>query len=153
MSTWLRMRLGYGVALCAMWQIGRRQGLETMWRHILSPLSVALIANKFASRGTLSESTHGRCMGLPIDSSSHKLTFAGLVSLESYMSKIKDDSGAITCFSCNYCSKTMARKDHMKNHIQTHFPQQEVGCEICGIMCKNIPSLKVHMSRKHGTTH
>jgi hypothetical protein len=81
-----------------------------------------------------------------------ELTFAGLGSLESYMSKVKDDSGAIICFSCNCCAKIMTRKDHMKNHIQTHFPHQEVGCEICGIMCKNIPSLKIHISKYHRKT-
>ena len=37
----------------------------------------------------------------------------------------------------------------MKNHVQTHFPQQEVNCQICGATCKNIPSLKVHISAKH----
>ena len=149
MSIWLRMKLGFGVVLFVVWPIGRRQGSGIMWRHILNPLSCALIAHKFASQGILSESIYGDCMEQPIDSPSHELTFAGLISLEIYMSKVKDDSGTVICFSCNYCSKTMSRKDHMKNHIQTHFPQQEVGCGICGIMCKNIPSLKVHMSRKH----
>jgi len=73
----------------------------------------------------------------------------GIGNLDSYISKVKDDSGTIICYSCNCCGKTMARKDHMKNHIQTHFPQQEVGCEMCGVMCKNIPSLKVHISKFH----
>jgi len=76
----------------------------------------------------------------------------GLGSLESYMSKVKDDTGTIVCFTCNCCQKTMARKDHMKNHIQTHFPQQDVACELCGTMCKNIPSLKVHVSKFHRKT-
>jgi len=73
----------------------------------------------------------------------------GLGNLDSYISKVKDDKGTIICYSCNCCAKTMGRKDHMKNHIQTHFPQQEVGCEMCGVMCKNIPSLKVHISKFH----
>ena len=80
---------------------------------------------------------------------SKNLTFSDLGNLDSYISKVKDDKGTIICYSCNCCGKTMGRKDHMKNHIQIHFPQQEVGCEMCGVMCKNIPSLKVHISKFH----
>jgi len=139
------MKLGYGVVLYVVWPIGRRQGSEIMWKHILSQLSYANIVRRFISQEILSESIYVGCMGQNID----ELNFTGLGSLESYMSKVKDDNGTLVCYSCNCCQKTMARKDHMKNHIQTHFPQQEVGCEICGIMCKNVPSLKVHISKFH----
>ena len=65
------------------------------------------------------------------------------------MTKIRDELGTMVMYECNACKKTMRRKDHMKNHVQTHFPQQEVNCQICGATCKNIPSLKVHLSAKH----
>ena len=62
--------------------------------------------------------------------------------LDSHSSKVKDDSYS---YSCNCCGKIMARKDQMKDHIQTHFPQ----CEMCGVVCRDTPSLKVHISRFH----
>merc|ERR1712215_227109 len=68
-------------------------------------------------------------------------------SVDSYITKVQDDSGTTVCFSCNSCGKTMARKDHMKNHIQTHFPYQAVKCQMCGFMSKNMPSLKMHISK------
>ena len=67
------------------------------------------------------------------------LCLAG-VNLESYMTKVGTE------WWCAVCSKVMARKDHMKNHIQIHFPGQEVSCPYCATICKNTPSLKVHMS-------
>lgn len=72
-----------------------------------------------------------------------------LGAFDSYMTKIRDELGTMVMYECNACKKTMRRKDHMKNHVQTHFPQQEVNCQICGATCKNIPSLKVHISAKH----
>jgi len=73
----------------------------------------------------------------------------GRGAFDSYMTKIRDEMGTMVMYECNACKKTMRRKDHMKNHVQTHFPQQEVNCQICGATCKNIPSLKVHISAKH----
>ena len=66
----------------------------------------------------------------------------GSKGLDSYSSKVTDDSFS---YSCNCCGKIMARKDRMKEHIQTHFPR----CEMCGVLCRDTPSLKVHMSRFH----
>jgi len=65
----------------------------------------------------------------------------GNKGLDVYMSKVDGE------WWCNMCNKTMARKDHMKNHIQIHFPGQEVSCPICATTCKNTPSLKVHISQ------
>jgi len=76
-------------------------------------------------------------------------TNTGKGAFDSYMTKIRDELGTMVMYECNACKKTMRRKDHMKNHVQTHFPQQEVNCQICGATCKNIPSLKVHLSAKH----
>ena len=66
----------------------------------------------------------------------------GSKGLDSYSSKVTDDSFS---YSCNCCGKIMARKDRMKEHIQTHFPR----CEMCGVLCRDTPSLKVHISRFH----
>ena len=66
----------------------------------------------------------------------------GSRGLDSYSPKVTDDSFS---YSCNCCGKIMARKDQMKDHIQTHFPQ----CEMCGVVCRDTPSLKVHISRFH----
>jgi len=76
-------------------------------------------------------------------------TSTGKGAFDSFMTKIRDELGTMVMYECNACKKTMRRKDHMKNHVQTHFPQQEVNCQICGATCKNIPSLKVHLSAKH----
>ena len=66
----------------------------------------------------------------------------GSRGLDSYSPKVTDDSFS---YSCNCCGKIMARKDRMKEHIQTHFPR----CEMCGVLCRDTPSLKVHISRFH----
>ena len=66
----------------------------------------------------------------------------GSRGLDSYSPKVTDDSFS---YSCNCCGKIMARKDQMKDHIQTHFPQ----CEMCGVVCRDTPALKVHISRFH----
>jgi len=68
------------------------------------------------------------------------------VNPDSYMSKVGNE------WWCAVCSKIMARKDHMKNHIQIHFPGQEVSCPYCATTCKNTPSLKVHMSQCRKTS-
>ena len=145
MKIWLKMKLVFGVVQFVMWQIDRKQGSETMWRLILNLLNNVHIAPKCPSREIHWENTCDHHME-PNTDWQH---FAGICSLESYMTKVENDSGTSVCFSCNYCGKIMARKDHMKNHIQTHFSQQEAWCNICGFMCKNIPALKVHIFRKH----
>ena len=82
-----------------------------------------------------------QCNGLAGPEPPHvdALCLAG-VNPESYMTKVGTE------WWCAVCSKVMARKDHMKNHIQIHFPGQEVSCPYCATICKNTPSLKVHMS-------
>ena len=75
-----------------------------------------------------------------------------LFSLDSYsydslMTKVFDSNG-LHVFECNVCKKVQRRKDHMKNHVQTHL-NQEVKCDFCSTMCKNPASLKVHISQKH----
>ena len=40
----------------------------------------------------------------------------------------------------------------MKNHVQIHM-SKEVKCDYCGTTCKNMPSLKVHISQKHRQYH
>ena len=67
--------------------------------------------------------------------------------LDSYMTRVRDAIGNVVGYSCNSCQKNMKRKDHMNNHVQTHFPNQEVTCDICGTTCKNLPSLNVHKSK------
>ena len=53
------------------------------------------------------------------------------------------------CYRCTECQKVMKRKDHMKNHVKTHFVGQEVNCYICGKPYKNIRSMEVHISSYH----
>ena len=67
------------------------------------------------------------------------------------MTKVFDGSG-LHVFECNVCKKIMRRKDHMKNHVQIHM-SKEVKCDYCGTTCKNMPSLKVHISQKHRQYH
>ena len=68
-------------------------------------------------------------------------------SYDSLMTKVFDSNG-LHVFECNVCKKVQRRKDHMKNHVQTHL-SQEVKCDFCSTMCKNPASLKVHVSQKH----
>ena len=68
-------------------------------------------------------------------------------SYDSLMTKVFDSNG-LHVFECNVCKKVQRRKDHMKNHVQTHL-NQEVKCDFCSTMCKNPASLKVHVSQKH----
>lgn len=68
-------------------------------------------------------------------------------SYDSLMTKVFDSNG-LHVFECNVCKKVQRRKDHMKNHVQTHL-NQEVKCDFCSTMCKNPASLKVHISQKH----
>jgi len=52
-------------------------------------------------------------------------------------------------FQCAKCRKVMRRKDHIKNHVRTHFEGQEVTCYLCGKVYKNLRSLEVHRSSYH----
>ena len=54
----------------------------------------------------------------------------------------------LTVFECKICKKTQKRRDHMKNHIQTHL-KLDVRCPYCGVMCKNPPSLSTHITQRH----
>jgi len=57
--------------------------------------------------------------------------------------------GHIPSYQCRKCNKIMKRKDHIKNHVQTHFVGQEVTCVLCGKVYKNVRSLEVHRSSYH----
>lgn len=70
------------------------------------------------------------------------------VNLDMYMAKGFRETG-VAFFTCLQCKKEMTRKDHMKNHIQTHFPTQAVSCPKCYKIYKNVPSLSVHINRHH----
>ena len=60
--------------------------------------------------------------------------------------------GDTPSFQCIKCNKVMKRKDHMKNHVRTHFEGQEVACHHCGKVYKNIRSLEVHRSSYHANS-
>ena len=49
--------------------------------------------------------------------------------------------------SCSYCDKKFHRKDHLKNHLQTHDPNKEsFRCGECGKVYNTKPGFKKHIA-------
>ena len=52
-------------------------------------------------------------------------------------------------YMCNLCGKVGDRRNHMKNHIETHLDGISVSCSICKKQFGSRNSHNVHMSRNH----
>ena len=52
-------------------------------------------------------------------------------------------------FACPLCSKTMKRKDHMKDHILIHTGEKRFFCTICHRFFNRKSSLNRHIEKTH----
>ena len=55
-------------------------------------------------------------------------------------------------FTCTLCNKSFQSKGNFNRHMRTtHTANQEVSCDVCGHIFKNVVSLRQHMRRTlHG---
>ena len=56
---------------------------------------------------------------------------AGGDHVDPYISKVEGG------WKCNKCNKTVKQKGNMKQHVQTHLPNQNITCRLCGGYYKN----------------
>ena len=47
-------------------------------------------------------------------------------------------------FSCSWCTKSFARKDHLKKHFKVHTGEKPYNCSMCDKSFSNSEQLKIH---------
>ena len=52
-------------------------------------------------------------------------------------------------YSCPLCPKIMARKDHMRNHINAHTGEKPYKCSYCDKMFTRRDKCMDHMRKQH----
>ena len=52
-------------------------------------------------------------------------------------------------FKCDYCDKTFARKESLKDHLSTHGMGRTYNCDLCEKVFNNRDSIILHKKKYH----